>query len=132
MPYKRTLAGKDKFTGKLEELMNQLRLFHQTDFPPEAPHGRVPLAAYLTIMTSMLTTFCNDRWEDSAAGRELALRKSTWERISAMDGSPASIDYAMYQVLDYIVEHTPPHPLSVVVADNRQYIAKNKREIFFN
>jgi hypothetical protein len=128
MPYRLTLTGKHKITGKLEKAIETFRSYHRADFPPGTLPLELPFKNYLGVMADFLGQLCQQEWKYTDAADEVAVMLGIYRKSDAKD--PHFEEMALYKLLDYIIEVSPPDDLSGNIAHARQAIIDNKEELF--
>ena len=131
MPYRLTITGKHKTTGRLETTINAFHAYHIADFPSGTLPVDLPFRNYLSAMTDLLYQYSMQLWTSAPARHELAVRKTAWNHCHLECGGDSNVTQrAVYEVLDYIVENMPPAELDENIAEVREIVAENKEQLF--
>jgi hypothetical protein len=103
MPYKASILGKHKITGKLEQWVNTFYAYYREDFPPETAK-RPYWMNYADAMTDLFVRYCDRKWY-RAAGVNYYADFSAY--ASVWDGARRDRDVRdipMYRLLDFMAE----------------------------
>jgi hypothetical protein len=123
MPYKVSLRGKSKFSGKLAEWVEAFHAYHAADFPPGTPR-RLYFVNYVAAMTDLFARYCDRKWFRGAGSNyylDLCTHRHIWDDAKKK-GDLDVLDIPMYHLLDFMAERIPGEEFSETARRFRRLI----------
>lgn len=108
MPYKVSILGKNKITGKLEQWVDTFYAYYRTDFPPETAK-RPYWTMYADAMTDLFVLYCDRKWYRAAGinyHADFSAHASIWDDARRKRDLDV-LDIPMYHLLDFMAERLP-------------------------
>jgi hypothetical protein len=123
MPYKVSLTGKGKFSGRLAEWVDAFYVYYMEDFPPGTPR-RLYFVNYVAAMTDLFARYCDRKWFRASGNdyyRDLCFHRQFWDDAK-MKGDRDVLDIPMYHLLDFIAERITVEEFSKTASRFRRLI----------